>query len=566
MDGIAANLESQYQVNTGHGVNVFSLYEESIGDVGSTLWVLFAAVLFVLLIACANVANLLLARATSRQSEMAVRTALGAGRWRVVRQLLTESLLLSFLGGTLGVFLAMWGLDLLLAVSRDSIPRVDEIKLDLPALGFTLLVSLVTGMIFGLVPALRASKPDLNESLKEGGRTSGGSFRHNRVRGFFVIAEVAICLVLLAGAGLMIRSFIRLMNVYPGFNPANVLTVGFSPGRKYDSAQKVTSYFQETLARISTVPGIESAGAALSLPLSGGSGSRYFGIEGRPPQPPGQGYNANLNFTSPGYFRTMGIPFLGGRDFNDGDAEGSNEVAIINSQMARMFWPDDDPIGQRIQVGDGPWRRIVGIVGDVKYKAMDADTRQEMYWPFYQTGVAAGAFVVRTRSDPKEMSATIRSAILEVERDQPLSGIRTMEDILSESVAARWLNTLLLGVFGGEALILAVVGLYGVMSYSVAQRTQELGLRIALGATSRDVLKLIVGQGMVLTAAGIVIGIGGAIGLTRLMKTLLFDVRPGDPTTLAVIALVLVGVALLACWIPARRATKVDPMIALRYE
>ena len=566
MDGIAATLESQYQVNTGHGVNIFSLYEESIGDVGPTLWILFGAVLFVLLIACANVANLLLARAASRQSEMAVRTALGAGRRRIVRQLLTESLLLSFVGGTLGVFLAMWGLDLLLSVSRDSIPRVDEIKLDLPALGFTLLVSLITGVIFGLAPALKASRPDLNESLKEGGRTSGGSFRHNRVRGFFVIAEVAICLVLLAGAGLMIRSFIRLMNVNPGFNPKNVLTLGFSPGRKYDSPQKATSYLQETLSRLSTVPGVESAGAVLSLPLAGTFGSRYFGIEGRPPQPPGQGYNANLNFTSPGYFRAMGIPLLGGRDFNDGDAEGSGEVAIINSQMARMFWPDEDPIGQRIQVGDGPWRRVVGIVGDLKYKAMDADTRQEMYWPFYQNEVGGGAFVVRTRSDPKEMAGTIRNAILEIERDQPLSEIRTMEDILSESVAARWLNTLLLSIFGGEAIILAVVGLYGVMSYTVAQRTQELGIRMALGATSRDVMKLIVGQGMMLTAVGIGIGIGGALGLTRMMKTLLFDVRPADPATIVVTALVLGAVALFACLIPARRATKVDPMIALKYE
>ncbi len=389
MDGIAATLESQYQVNTGHGVNIFSLYEEAVGEIGPTLWILFGAVLFVLLIACANVANLLLARAASRQSEIAVRTALGAGRWRIVRQLLTESLLLSIIGGTLGVLLAMWGLDLLLSVSPDSIPRVHEIKLDLPALAFTLLVSAGTGIVFGVVPALQASKPNLNESLKEGGRTSGASFRRNRVRGFFVIAEVAICLVLLVGAGLMIRSFIRLMNVNPGFNPENVLSVRFSPGRKYDSTQKVTSYFQETLARISTVPGVESAGAVLSLPLSGGAGSRYFGIEGRPPQPPGEGYNANLNLTSPGYFTTMRIPLLGGRDFNDADAEGASEVAIINQQMARMFWPDEDPIGQRIRVGDGPWRRIVGIVGDLKYKAMDADTRQEMYWPFYQTAPVA---------------------------------------------------------------------------------------------------------------------------------------------------------------------------------
>jgi putative ABC transport system permease protein len=566
MDDIAGTLESQYQVNTGHGVNVFSLYDEAVGEIETTLWILFGAVLFVLLIGCANVANLLLARAASRQSEISVRTALGAGRWRIVRQLITESLLLSIIGGLLGVLLAMWGVDFLLSVSPDSIPRNQEIGLDWAALGFTLLISVATGIIFGVVPALQASKPNLNESLKEGSRTTGGSLRRNRVRSFFVIAEVAICLVLLVGAGLMIRSFIRLINVNPGFNPENVLTIRFSPGRKYDTTQKVSSYFKDTMARISAVPDVVSTGAVLSLPLSGGAGSRYFGIEGRPPQPAGQGFNANLNFAAPGYFTTMGIPLLSGRDFSDSDAEGSDSVAIVNQEMVRMFWPDEEPLGQRIRVGDGPWRRIVGVVGNLKYKAMDADTRQEMYWPFYQTGAGSGAFVVRTRSDPQETASGIRNAILEVERDQPLYEIRTMEELLSESVSGRWLNTLLLGVFGGEALILAVVGLYGVMSYSVAQRTRELGIRTALGATSRDVARLIVGQGMRMAAVGVAIGIGGAFGLTRLMSSLLFDIKAFDPLTIAAIALLLVAVAFVACWVPARRAAKVDPMIALRYE
>jgi putative ABC transport system permease protein len=537
MDEIAAGLESQYQVNTGHGVNIFSLFDETVGEIGPTLWVLFGAVGFVLLIACANVANLLLARAASRQREIAVRTALGANRLRIVRQLLTESALLSIIGGAIGMLLALWGLDLLLSISPDSIPRVGEIKLDVRVLVFTLIVSLGTGILFGLVPALQASKPDLNETLKEGGRSSSGSVRHNRVRSFFVITEVAICLVLLIGAGLMIKSFVRLMNVSPGFNPENVLTVRVSPGRKYDSTQKVTSYFQQTLERISAVPGVTSSGAALSLPLSGGAGSRYFQIEGRPPQPAGQGFNANLNFTAPGYFKTMGIQLISGRDFTDADAEGAPEVAIINEQMARMFWPDQEPLGQRIRVGDGPWRTVVGIVGDVKYKAMDVETRQEMYWPFYQTGVGVGAFVARTSGDPKEMAAAIRTAMLEVEKDQPLYDIKTLKEILSESVRGRWLNTLLLGVFGGTALVLAAVGLYGVISYSVTQRTHEIGIRMALGASSKDVLRLIVGQGMLLTAIGIALGLCGALALTSFMKKLLFEVKASDPITLVVIAL-----------------------------
>jgi putative ABC transport system permease protein len=443
---------------------------------------------------------------------------------------------------------------------------VEEIRLDSRALGFTMLVSLATGVLFGLVPALQASKPDLNETLKEGGRASSASFRRNWVRSFFVVAEVAICLVLLVGAGLMIRSFIRLINVDSGFNSENVLTVRVSLGQKYRGTQPVTNYFRQTLERISAVAGVEQAGAVLSLPLSGGSGSRYFAIEGRPPQPPGQGYNANLNVTAPGYFGAIGIPIKRGRDFNDTDAEGAPEVAIINEEMARMFWPDQDPLGQRVRVGDGPWRTVVGIVGNVKYKALDADTRQEMYWPYYQTGMSGGAFVVRTKSDPSETVAAVRGAILEVDKDQPLFDIRTMEEIMSESVAGRWLNTLLLIVFGGAALILAVVGLYGVMSYAVAQRTHEIGIRMALGAGSKEVLKLVIGQGMLLAGVGIAIGIAGSFALTQFMKSLLFEVKATDPVTLAAITLLFVAVALLASYIPARRATKVDPMIALRYE
>jgi putative ABC transport system permease protein len=344
------------------------------------------------------------------------------------------------------------------------------------------------------------------------------------------------------------------------------LTVRFSLDRKYRDNQAVTAYFQQTLGRLSSLPGVESAGATLSLPLSGGAGSRYFAIEGRPPQPPGQGYNANLNFTAPGYFKTMGIPLVKGRDFGDQDIEGSPEVAIINEEMVRQFWPNEDAIGQRIRVGDGPWRTVVGVVGNIKYKALDADTRQEMYWPYYQVGVGGGAMVVRTSGDPKEMIGAVRGTILEIDQNTPLYDVKSMEEIMTESVAGRWLNTLLLAVFGGAALLLAAVGLYGVISYSVTQRTHEIGVRMALGATSRDILKLVVGHGMALVAIGIVIGTAGAVALTRFMSSLLFEVTPRDPVTIAVIALVLAASAFLASYIPARRATRVDPMEALRYE
>ncbi|HKS41431.1 MAG TPA: ABC transporter permease [Blastocatellia bacterium] len=567
MNTIASNLEQQYQVNTGHGVNVFQLYEEVVANARPALFVLLGAVALVLLIACANIANLLLARGSTRQKEIAIRTALGARRGRIVRQLLTESVLLALAGGLIGTLLALQGLSLLLAIGADSIPRVKEIKLDTTVLAFTLVVSFVTGLLFGIIPALQTSKPNLNESLKEGGRSASASFSRNRVRSLFVIAEVAICLVLLISAGLMIKSFTRLTSIGTGFNSENVLTVNVAlASSKYKEDQQVTSFYQQTLERISALPGVKSSATVAALPLFGGFGSRYFGIEGRPPQPPGQGYNANVNVSSPGYFQTMNIPLIAGRDFDERDVMKAPEVTIINQEMARRYWPDEDPIGKRLAVGNGPWRTVVGVVGDVKQAALDVETRPEMFWPYYQMGLTFATIVVRTTNEPEAMTAAVRSEIQAIDKDLPVYKIKTMDQIVSESVSSGRLNMLLLGTFGGLALVLAAVGLYGVMSYSVTQRTREIGIRMALGANSKDVMKLVVGQGVMLTLIGVAVGLGAAVGLTRLMSSLLYGVSATDAVTFIAISVLLTGVASLASYIPARRATKVDPMVALRYE
>ncbi|HSF22798.1 MAG TPA: ABC transporter permease [Blastocatellia bacterium] len=568
MDSIAAQLEQQYPTpNTGHGANVFPLYEEVVADVRPALLILLGAVAFVLLIACANVANLLFARSAARTREIAIRAALGARRSRIVRQLLTESVLLAVTGGIFGVLLALWGLDLLLAVGGDSIPRVKEIKLDVWALGFSLLISIATGLIFGLVPALQSSKPDLNDALKEGSRSAGGSIRRNKTRSLFVIAEVAICLVLLIGAGLMIKSFARLLNVSPGFNPENVLAVNVAlSGSSYRDGAGISNFYQQALERLSSLPGIQSAAGVTALPMSGGFGSRYFRIEGRPPQPAGQGFNANVNLTTPGYFKTMHIPLVDGRDFDERDVMKAPDAVIVNQEMARRYWPDENPIGQRLAVGDGPWRTVVGVVGDVKQSGLDIETRPEMFWPYYQTPVPFATFVVRTGGDPEAMTSAVRGAMQEVDKDLPVYNIKTVADVISESVAPRRLNMLLLAIFASLALVLAAVGIYGVISYSVSQRTREIGIRMALGASHSNVLRLVVGEGMILALIGVGIGIIASFFLTRLMSSLLFGVSATDALTFSLVPVLLAGVALAASFIPARRAAKVDPMIALRYE
>lgn len=566
MESIASQLEQQYQVNTGHSVNVFSLYEEVVGSARPALLVLLGAVAFVLLIACANVANLLFARSAARQKEIAIRTALGAGRLRIVRQLLTESVLLSITGGIIGVLLAVWGLDILLSLGEGSIPRVKEIELDVWVLGFSLLVSVVTGLIFGLLPALQASKPDLNDALKEGSRGASGGIRSNRTRSVFVIAEVAICLVLLIGAGLMIKSFSRLTNINPGFNPENMLTVNVAlSGARYREAAAVSGFYKQTVDRLSSLPGVKSAAVVTALPMAGNFGSRYFGIEGRPPQPPGQGFNANTNLATPGYFATMQIPLLDGREFEDRDARGATDVIIVNQEAVHRYWPDESPIGQRVTF-DNRTRTVIGVVGDVRQSGLDVDVRPEMFSPYYQVTVPFGTLLVRTEGDPAAMTSAVRSAMQEIDRDLPLYGIKTATDVIAESVAPRRFNMLLLGIFGGLALALASVGLYGVISYSVSQRTREIGIRVALGASHKSVLGLVVGQGLVLSTIGVVIGITASFFLTRFLATLLFGVSPTDPITFGAISLLLIGVSTTASLIPARRAMKVDPMVALRYE
>ena len=569
MSAIAGRLKEQYpQSNTNKDVLIIPLHQQVVGQVRTALLVLLGAVGFVLLIACANVANLLLARAASRQREIAIRTALGASRARIVRQLLTESVLLALTGGTLGLLLSMWGIDLLMAISPANLPRVDSISVDARVFGFTLAVTLLTGIVFGLVPAIQASKPDVNEALKEGGRASTTS--HNRFRGALVVSEVALSLVLLIGAGLMIRSFLHLLNESPGLNPENVLTLDVGlPRTKYTGPQQV-AFFQQVIERLKALPSVKSAGAVYPLPLSGAEEGTGFGIEGRPPAAPGETFNAGPRWVSPDYFNVMRIALLKGREITERDGTDGTRVVVINESMAARYFSDEDPIGKRISFdqvnGASNWREIVGVVRDVKHSALDSNPKPEMYIPFTQFPTFFMTLVVRTSGDPLNLVAAARAEVLAVNQNQPISNVHTMEELVSNSVAQRRFNMLLLSIFAGVALLLAAVGIYGVMSYSVAQRTHEMGVRMALGARTSHVLVLVVKQGMTLALAGVGIGLAAAFALTRILASLLYGVSATDPLTFSMIALLLASVAFVACYLPARRATKVDPMTALRYE
>ncbi|MGB7921783.1 MAG: ABC transporter permease [Pyrinomonadaceae bacterium] len=570
METISGRLEQQYpNENTGHTSRVVSLHEQLVGDVRPALLVLLGAVGFVLLIACANVANLLLARATARQKEMSIRTALGAGRLRLVRQLLTESTLLSLMGGAVGLMLALWGVDLLVALSPEDLPRLKEISLDGRVVGFTLSVSVLTGMIFGLAPALQASKQDLSGALKESARGASSGIGRRRTRNLLVIAEVALALVLLVGAGLMVRSFWRLQQADPGFNPQNVVSMELSlPSSKYAKEEQMADFYKKVIGRIETLPGIESVGATWMLPLSGQDAGSGFEIEGRPPSAPGEGQRSTFSSVTPRYFRTMGIPLIKGRDFNDQDTATTPGAVIINETFARRYFPGEDPLGKRMRRGgeNKPWLTVVGIVGDVKHLSLAAEPRTEFYLSSLQSPQSFMNVVVRTASDPVNLMAAIRQEVWAVDRDQPVANVETMRQLVANSVASARFNTLLLGVFASVAMILAAVGIYGIMAYSVIQRTHEIGIRMALGAGRRDILRMVVGQGMTLAVVGVAIGLLASFALTRVMSSLLYGVTATDPLTFAGVALALVVVALLACYIPARRATKVDPMVALRYE
>ncbi len=572
MSAIAGRLEQTFpNTNVGHGVVLVPLHEQVVGEVRPALLVLLGAVGFVLLIACANVANLLLARSAARRKEIAIRTALGASRARIIRQLLTESLFLAVLGGAAGLLLAMWGVDLLIRLIANSIPRANEISLDGRVLGFTLLISLMTGLLFGLLPALQTSRPDLTESLKEGGRDSAESFRRNRARSLLVVCEVALTLVLLIGAGLLIKSFLRLRDVNPGFNPAGTLTLELSlPASKYSDGAQIAGFYQQLLPRVEALPGVQAAGAVSVLPLSGNDESNFVGIEGHQPLPPGQALRAGRRIVNPDYFRAMGIPLKRGRPFTQADTRETERVMIINETMAhRFFAPDEDPLGKRIRTGGGssPWLSVVGVVGDVRHGGLDRDARPEMYFPYLQAPSRSMALVVRAAAgDPLKLAGPVRGQVLSLDKDQPIGNVMSLEQLLAESVAPRRFSMLLLGLFAAVAMILAAVGIYGVMSYSVAQRTREIGIRMALGAQAADVLRMVVGQGMVLAVIGLGVGLATALAVTRVMSSLLFEVSATDPLTFAGVSILLAVAALLACYIPARRATKVEPVVALRYE
>ncbi|MCI0388410.1 MAG: ABC transporter permease [Acidobacteria bacterium] len=577
MDTIAANVRQQYFGPGGAeprswGLLLRGLHELVVGDIRPALLLLMAAVGLVLLIACANVANLLLVRASARQKEMAIRAALGANRIRVIRQLLTESVLLALVGGGLGLLLAYWGVEALVTLNQANIPRSREIGLDGRALAFIFGAALLTGLLFGLVPALFASKTDLHEALKEGRRRGSGG-RGRGVRGLFVVSEVAIALVLLIGAGLLIRSFLKLQEVNPGFNPQDLLVMQLSlPDAKYREPQQRDSFFQQALQQVNTLPGVESAGLSTSIPMSGVISGSSFWIEGRE-TPPGQMMPwGNLWFAGSTYFQTMEIPLRKGRYFTDRDGLDAPGVAIIDETMGRKYWPDEDPLGKRVSIGERDpqgnlrWREIVGVVGHVKHQGLAGESPVQYYVPHRQIVIPRAFLVVRTASGPSSLTSAVRGAIHAIDKELPVFKVTTMEQMVADSTAQRLFTMLLLGIFGATALVLAAVGLYGVMSYSVAQRTHEIGIRTALGAQAPDVLKLVIGQGVKLALVGVLIGLGGAWALTRLMKTLLFGVSATDPLTFALIAVLLPLVALMACYLPARRATKVDPMVALRCE
>ncbi len=573
MTTIATRLQQQYpEQNADLGAVVQPLHEHLVGDIRPALLILLGAVGLVLLIACANVANLLLARAAVRQKEIAVRVALGAKRRRLIRQFLTESILLSTLGGIVGLGIAYGGLVLLKAFIPENISQAREISLDFKVLAFTLLVSVLTGVIFGLAPAIQAARFNQIDTLKEGGRDAATGGSGKRLRSLLVMSEVAISLVLLIGAGLLINSFLRLRNVDPGFRADNLLTMKIVlPEPKYAKFQPRAAFYTDLVQRVQSLAGVRSAAVTTNLPLYRQGNSVSINIEGRPAPPPGQELIVVTRIISPGYFDTMSIPVLKGRPLTDHDTETAPNAVVISETMARRFWPGEDPLGKRIAAWavktPEDWAQVVGVVKDVRQFELTADPKPQMYLSYRQVGFFAPRdLVVKTDVDPASMAATVRKAVWDIDKDQPVSNIRTMEEILSESIARQRFSMLLLAIFAGVALVLAGVGIYGVMSYSVAQRTHEIGIRMALGAQTGAVLKLAVGYGMKLVLIGIVVGLIAAFALTRLMATLLFGVTATDPTTFTLISLLLIAVAALASYIPARRATKVNPIIALRYE
>jgi putative ABC transport system permease protein len=574
LEAIAAALSKQYpESNTHFGVGSKPLREEMIGDVRTALYILFGAVVCVLLIANANVANLLLARASARGKEIALRAAMGASRSRIIRQLLTESLLLSGLGGALGLLIAQWGTEALVKTVPQNIPRISTIQLDASVLGFTLLVSLATGVIFGLVPAWQASHVDLNSSLKSGTRTGGGGEGKGRVRNALIMAEVALALVLLISAGLLIQSFARLGSVQPGLRTERLLTARVSlPEVAYPKNENITAFFDQLLPRIRALPGVESASTILPLPLSGSNMVTSFDIEERP-LPDGQRAGAPVRIIATDYFKTMGIPVRQGRVFDEKDRFESAPVVIVNERFANKYFPGQNVVGKRIMPGFSAddsgekMREIVGVVGNVKHLSLKNEDSPEMYLPQTQIPFNIMSIVVRTSvSNPNALTNSVRKELAALDATIPLTSVRVFDEYISRSLARPRFNTLLLSIFAGTALLLTAIGIYGVMAYSVAQRTNEIGIRIALGAGKSSIFRLVVGQAMTLVAISLVLGLVGALAATRLLNSLLFGVGASDPLTFAAIVLLVSVVAFVAAWLPARRATRVDPIIALRSE
>jgi len=571
MNAIALWLEQAYPENRGIGAKVVPLSEQVVGNSKIALLVLMGAVGLVLLSACANSANLLLTRSTARHKEIAIRIALGATRAHVVRQLLIEALLLSLTSAIAGTLLSLWGVKAILALSRQNLPRLNEVGIDLTVLAFTVAIALLTSLLFGLTPALQASKINLVQALKDGSRGVSGGQRASRVRGLLVIAEVALSLVLLIGAGLMIKSLAHLLKIDPGFKPDRALTMNIALlGSKYPGANQQIAFFEDVNRRVGALSGVDSVGLISSAPLSGGVYAGGFSIEGREPASANEDLSADRRMISSEYFNTLRIPLIRGRYFTEHDNQTSTGVAIVSETWARRFVPNEDPIGKRIKLGGRdstrPWLSIVGIAGDVRDTALESDARPCVYVPYPQFPGLSMTLVVRIGVDSKALVPAIHGEVWAIDKDQPVTDIKTMDQYVSDSVSPHRANALLLAVFATLALVLAAVGMYGVMAYSVTQRVHEIGIRMALGAQTSDVIMLIVGSGMTLVLAGAGIGIAGALALSRVLSSLLYGVSATDPVTFALISVLLITVALLASYIPARRATKVDPMIALRCE